>query len=175
MSRSVAPSFRSLYDNEVHFIHRNLRRLGVREEDVEDRAQEVFVVAHRRFAEFVDHGYGARSWLFQIALRVAADARRHRRRHPEDADGGEAMALLTVSAEQTGAVTRRERLARLDVALSTIPLERRAVLVLYEIEEQPVSEIARTFEISESLVYNRLRTARGELERALKRSEPPRG
>jgi len=168
-------SFRDLYEKEVQFIYRNLRRLGVPPADIEDRAQEVFVIAHRRFEEFVDHGYGARSWLFQIALRVAADARRHRQRHPEDADGGEAMALLTMKADQTGEISRRERLARLDRALGTIPLERRAVLVLYEIEELPTSEIALAFDISVNAVYARLRVARAELERALKREFSPLG
>ncbi|MBC7017899.1 hypothetical protein, partial [Salmonella enterica] len=48
--------FRLLYDAHVAFVWRNLRRLGVMDRDVEDKCQEVFVVAHRRWAEFVDRG-----------------------------------------------------------------------------------------------------------------------
>ena len=52
-----------------------LRRLGVREADVADAAQEVFLVAHRREQEF--EGRSSRStWLFGIALRVASDRRK---------------------------------------------------------------------------------------------------
>ncbi|WP_394833234.1 RNA polymerase sigma factor [Pendulispora rubella] len=166
-------SFRALYEKEVDFIWRNLRRLGVPEADLEDKTQEVFVVAHRRFAEFVDRGFGARAWLFQIALRVAADTRRHRRRHPEDADGGAAMARQSIEADQTGSISRRERLARLDRALASIQLDKRAVLVLYEIEEQTAPEIARALGISVNTVYSRLRVARAELELALKRDLSP--
>ena len=166
-------TFRALYEKEVDFIWRNLRRLGVPEADLEDKTQEVFVVAHRRFAEFVDRGFGARAWLFQIALRVAADTRRHRRRHPEDADGGAAMARQSIEADQTGSISRRERLARLDRALAGIQLDKRAVLVLYEIEEQTAPEIARALGISVNTVYSRLRVARAELELALKRDLSP--
>src|ERR1700733_941407 len=89
-------TFRAMYDAHVDFVWRNLRRLGVPEADTEDRTQEVFVVAHRRFAEFVDRGHGPRAWLFQIVLRVASDARRHTRRHPEIPDGGVASDRASV-------------------------------------------------------------------------------
>src|ERR1700690_702026 len=88
-AESRAGAFRALYDAHVDFVWRNLRRLGVREADAEDRMQEVFVVAHRRFDEFEDRGHGPRAWLFQIVLRVSSDARRRRRRPPEDPAGGE--------------------------------------------------------------------------------------
>ena len=65
-------TFRAMYEGHVDFVWRNLRRLGVAEADVDDRTQEVFVVAHRRFADFVDRGPGPRGWLFQIVLRVAS-------------------------------------------------------------------------------------------------------
>ncbi|WP_394823307.1 RNA polymerase sigma factor [Pendulispora albinea] len=161
--------FRAIYELEADFVCRNLRRLGVPDADVEDKLQEVFVIAHRRFADYVDRSYGPRAWLFQIALRVAADARRHRRRHPEDADGGAAAALETIAPDQTGALSRRERLARLDRALASIPLEKRAVLILYEIEGQSAADIAHTLGVSVNTVYFRLHSARTELDRALKR------
>jgi RNA polymerase sigma-70 factor (ECF subfamily) len=168
-------NFRSLYEAEVDFVWRNLRRLGVREADLEDKTQEVFVVAHRRFSEFEDRGFGARAWLFQIALRVASDARRHRRRHPEEADGGAALERQSVDADQTGNIARREDLDRLDRALASIDIDRRAVLVLFEIEEQTAPEIAAAMGLSVNTVYSRLRVARAELEMALKRDSVRRG
>jgi RNA polymerase sigma-70 factor (ECF subfamily) len=160
-------TFRALYEAHVDFVWRNLRRLGVHETDVEDRTQEVFVVAHRRFDQFEDRGHGPRAWLFQIVLRVASDARRHRRRHPEDADGGDALGRTAVQAPQADAILRREALDRLDAALETIEVGRRAVLVLHEIEEMTAPEIARVLGIPLNTVYSRLRVARTELETAL--------
>jgi RNA polymerase sigma-70 factor, ECF subfamily len=161
--------FRALYDEHIDFVWRNLRRLGVFESDVEDRAQEVFVVAHRRFDEFEDRGHGARAWLFQIVLRIASDARRHRRRHPEVPDGGDATDRVSVEPTQADDIARRETLCRLDLALAEIDLERRAVLVLHEIEEMTAPMIAEVLSIPLNTVYSRLRVARVKLEEALAR------
>ena len=161
--------FRAMYEGHVDFVWRNLRRLGVPISEAEDRTQEVFVVAHKRFAEFEDRGHGPRAWLFQIVLRVASEARRHRRRHPEDPDGGDAGARACVDAPQAEAMARREALSTLDAALETIEVGRRAVLVLHEIEEMTAPEIARVLGIPLNTVYSRLRVARAELEAALAR------
>jgi RNA polymerase sigma-70 factor (ECF subfamily) len=162
-----------MYEGHVDFVWRNLRRLGVSEADVDDRTQEVFVVAHRRFAEFVDRGHGPRAWLFQIVLRVASDARRHTRRHPEVPDGGLAMDRASIEPQQTEAIARREALSRLDAALASIDLSRRAVLVLHEIEEMTAREIASVLGIPLNTVYSRLRVGRLELEQALCRKGEP--
>jgi RNA polymerase sigma-70 factor (ECF subfamily) len=173
-ARELAPAdraraFRALYDQHAAFVWRNLRRLGVSDADVEDKVQEVFVVAHRRFGEYVEHGHGPRAWLFQIALRVASDARRHRRRHPVDPDGGVAEERQSVEPTQTAAVARRQALDLLDRALATIDMGRRAVLVLHEIEQMTAPEIAQTLEVPLNTVYSRLRVARLELAQELER------
>jgi RNA polymerase sigma-70 factor (ECF subfamily) len=169
MAEARTRSFRALYDAQVDFVWRNLRRLGVPESDIEDRTQEVFVVAHRRFAEFEDRGHGPRAWLFQIVLRIASDARRHRRRHPEDPDGGTATSRASVDPPQADDLARREARSRLDAALQTIDVSRRAVLVLHEIEEMTAQEIADVLGIPLNTVYSRLRVARVELEAGLAR------
>jgi RNA polymerase sigma-70 factor (ECF subfamily) len=160
-------NFRLLYEAHVDFVWRNLRRLGVQSAEVEDRTQEVFVVAHRRFDEFEDRGHGPRAWLFQIVLRVASDARRHRRRHPEEPDGGDATSRASIAPTQADAVAHREALSQLDAALETIDVGRRVVLVLHEIEEMTAPEIAQVVGIPLNTVYSRLRVARAELEAAL--------
>ncbi len=164
-----ALGFRELYERHIAFVWRNLRRLGVPEAEADDRAQEVFVVAHRRFHEFEERGHGPRAWLFQIVLRVASGARRHRRRHPEIPDGGRVAAQGAIPAPQTAALERSQMLAQLDAALATIDMGRRAVLVLHEIEEMTAPEIASVLGIPLNTVYSRLRVARAELEQALQR------
>jgi RNA polymerase sigma-70 factor (ECF subfamily) len=160
-------AFRALYDAQVDFVWRNLRRLGVVEGDVDDKTQEVFVIAHRRFGEFEERGHGPRAWLFQIVLRVASDARRHRRRHPVDPDGGTAQERESIAPPQADAVVHREELGLLDRALETIDVGRRAVLLLHEVEEMTAPEIADVMGIPLNTVYSRLRVARGELEEAV--------
>ena len=160
-------AFRALYDAEVDFVWRNLRRLGISPGEVDDRTQEVFVVAHRRWDTFEDHGHGPRAWLFQIVLRVVSDARRHQRRHPEDADGGFAESRRSEPPPQLESLTRKEAVEQLDRALGTIEVGRRAVLVLHEIEEMTAPEIAKAMNLPLNTVYSRLRVAREELESAL--------
>lgn len=177
-SRPVAPAaeakrdasvidFRALYEAHVSFVFRNLRRLGAL--DAEDATQEVFTIAYRRLPEFEDRGVGVRAWLFQIALRVASDARRRRRRHPEDADGGAVIERTSVEPEQAAQLAQKERLALLDRALARLDLDKRAVVVLHEIEEMTAPEIANALAIPLNTVYSRLRAARQALEAALAR------
>lgn len=161
-------AFRAVYDAHSAFVWRNLRRLGVSEADADDKLQEVFVVAHRRWESFVDRGHGPRAWLFQIALRVASDARRHRRRHPVDPDGGVAQEREAIEAPQAVQLDKQRALDWLDRALATIDIGKRAVLVLHEIEQMTAPEISRTLEIPMNTVYSRLRVARLELEQQLR-------
>jgi RNA polymerase sigma-70 factor (ECF subfamily) len=166
-ARDAQAAFRVMYDAHVDFVWRNLRRLGVTQTDVDDKTQEVFVIAHRRFADFEERGHGPRAWLFQIVLRIASDARRHRRRHPIDPDGGLAQERESIAPPQADALQRREQLDFLDRALATIEVGRRAVLLLHEIEEMTAPEIADVMGIPLNTVYSRLRVARGELEDAV--------
>ena len=165
--RDARAAFRAMYDAQVNFVWRNLRRLGVNITDVDDKTQEVFVIAHRRFADFEERGHGPRAWLFQIVLRIASDARRHRRRHPVDPDGGVAQERESIAPPQADALARREQLDLLDRALATIEVGRRAVLLLHEIEEMTAPEIADVMSIPLNTVYSRLRVARAELEEAV--------
>jgi RNA polymerase sigma-70 factor (ECF subfamily) len=170
-ARSQRAAFRAMYEHHVDFVWRNLRRLGVSEAEVDDKTQEVFVIAHRRWGEFEDRGHGPRAWLFQIVLRIASDARRHRRRHPVDPDGGAAQERESIEPPQAAALDRREALGRLDRALRSIEVGRRAVLVLHEIEEMTAPEIAEILGIPLNTVYSRLRVARSELEAAIAKEE----
>ena len=71
-----APSFERVYRDGFAFVWSTLLRLGVPRAAVEDATQDVFVVVHRRLADFEGRGAGLRSWLFTIVRRVAY---RHRR------------------------------------------------------------------------------------------------
>jgi len=49
---TTAVTFEEVYRAHVAFVWRSLRRLGIREEDAADAAQEVFIVVHRKLPEF---------------------------------------------------------------------------------------------------------------------------
>src|SRR5690242_1976376 len=76
---------RSLLEAHFVFIWRLLRRFGVPENDVDDAAQQVFIVAWNKLGDIPVST--ERSFLFGTALRVAASFRRRLRRRGEiDAD-----------------------------------------------------------------------------------------
>lgn len=166
----TAFDFRALYDEHVGFVWRNLRRLGIGLDEVDDRTQEVFLIAFRKSRSFEERGFGAKAWLYQILLRVASDARRHRRRHPEDATAASEFERSGSgeSTDPSALLERRRALETLDKALAAVEVNRRAVLVLCEIEEMSAPEVAKILELPVNTVYSRLRVARAELELALR-------
>ncbi|AKV03933.1 RNA polymerase sigma factor RpoE [Labilithrix luteola] len=156
------------------YVWRALRRLGVSERDADDACQEVFVVVHRKLAEYEGRGQ-LRTWLYGIAVRVAAAHRRraHVRRevpteNPVDED---------LPSEETpeGAAIDREALAALDHALAALDDDKRAVFVLYEIEGLEMPEVAEALGCQVQTAYSRLYAARGEVERAMRRAALGRG
>jgi RNA polymerase sigma-70 factor, ECF subfamily len=66
-------------------------------------------------------------------------------------------------------MAREEDLALLVRALEHVDLDRRAVLVLYELDGVPMKEIAASLGIPVHTGYSRLRTAREELAISLRR------
>src|SRR4051812_24164258 len=80
---------RQLVGLHFDFIWRVLRRLGVGAADVDDAAQQVFIVVAGRLND-LDLSR-AREFLFGIALRVAANARRSRQRRREVGDDSLAL------------------------------------------------------------------------------------
>lgn len=161
-----ATDFDAVYTAHFAFVWRSLRRLGVREAHLDDAAQEVFVVVHRRLGDFEGRST-LRTWLFGIALRVAQEHRRWlRRKDPHEA-------LPDVVADPgpgpLDALERREAAAVLDQLLDAIPEERRAVFIAVELEQLSAPEASEALRVPVNTVYSRLRVAREEFTRALAR------
>ncbi|WP_146210199.1 RNA polymerase sigma factor [Vitiosangium sp. GDMCC 1.1324] len=173
---SLAPSpmagppvlrFQQVYAESAPFVWRTLRRLGVREADLEDVSQEVFVVVHRRLADF-DGSSAVRTWLFGICRRVAADYRKraHIRRETavsELPDGAQ-------PPEQVEVVARRQARALLDRILDGLDEDKRAVFVLFELEQWPMSEVAEAVGCPLQTAYARLYAGRQYVQQAVARA-----
>lgn len=164
----VAPAWTvvSIHAKHAGFVWASLHRLGVPESDRADLLQEVFVVVHRRLDSF--NGSSAMTtWLYGICLRVVLGWRRHRRRHPEvptetpDADlrdAGRSPEELAVAAQARAMVAR---------ALDALDPEKRAVFVMFELEELSCVEIAAMIGAPVGTVYSRLHAARAAFARAV--------
>ena len=161
-------SFEAVFTQHAAFVWRVLRRLGVREADVEDVCQEVFVVVHRRLSTFQGQS-AVRTWLYGIAVRVASDYRRrpHIVRERAVAEAPDAA----VPAEQDVELDRRRDLAWLDGVLDTLDEAKRAVFVLYEVERVPMADVATAVGCPVQTAYARLYAARKQVEAAARREQ----
>lgn len=156
---------------EQHFsmVWRSLRRLGVAEGVLDDAVQDVFLVLHRRWADF-QHQSSLRTWIYGILLRVASDHTRRARRErarwsPEEPE-------LESSAESPDHLyQQREAALILRAALAQLEDKERQILVLIDLEERSVVEAAEALEINLNTAYSRLRRARQSFEKALRAAQ----
>lgn len=169
LARAV-PEGKSRIELVVHvhgdFVWRSLRRLGVPEAAVDDAAQQVWIVIANRLADVEPER--ERSFLFGTAMRVASDVRRTLSKRREVPDPGDRP---TVDAHPLAdeVMDRKRARAVLDEILEELPLPLRAVFVLYELEEMTVSEMASLLLLPRGTVASRLRRARAQFERVVKR------
>jgi RNA polymerase sigma-70 factor (ECF subfamily) len=146
-----------LVHDHFDFIWRSLRRLGVPLQQTDDAAQKVFWIATQKLQGLdVER---ERSFLFAIALRVAADERRWLRRRREVAPSS--FEELRDSAPPPDELLEQRR-ARdlLDRILEEMPFDLRVVFVLFELEDMTMFEVAALLEIPNGTVASRLRRAR---------------
>jgi len=160
-----ALSFRTIYEHNAAFVWRILRRLGVKPADVEDVCQEVFLIVHRKLPEF-QHRSAVQTWLYGIALRCASGYRRRAAvarevlGHVDDS---------VVGAVQVDSIENRQARALLDRILDDLDEDKRAVFVLYELEEIGMAEVAAIIGCPLQTAYSRLHAARAAVENATAR------
>lgn len=159
-----------LYAEHVTMVWRGLRRLGVQEASIEDAVQDVFLVAHRRLADFQGRS-SIKTWLYGIVLRVAKD---HRRAQARQAHKVERLAqLLSVSPEgaptPVGEAERREANQALHAILAELDEDEREVLILVDLEELPVREAAAVLNLHVRTCQRRLQAAHAAFEKQLAR------
>ena len=161
-SVAQAIDFRAIYRSQFPFVWRLLRRLGIHRDSLDDAEQDVFLVVHRRLAEFRQHGDG-RQLLAAIALRVA---RTHRRRHSRKESALEPLnAALPSTADTPLDVAARRQAAELALKyLDEMDDEKREVFVMAELEGLTAPEIGTLLEVNVNTVYSRLRAARASFE-----------
>ena len=162
----------ALFAQYAPFVWRVLRRLGVREADVEDVCQEVFAAVHRQLPSFERRSKPS-TWIYAIAMRRAASYRRRAHHHREQLGDAtvEPSSTAVAPAEGPGdAVERRELRALLDRLLDQLDDAKREVFVLYEIEELEMREVAEIVGCPLQTGYSRLHAARAELRRAAEKA-----
>jgi RNA polymerase sigma-70 factor (ECF subfamily) len=153
-----------LYERELDYLYATLNRLGAAPFEIEDLAHEVFIVLHRNWTT-LDTDRPLRPYLFGVAFRITRAHRRRRAReipYPAlDTDDG--------APSPESSLQSKESIDLLLAALESVPRVRRAVVVMHDLDEVPIIDVARTLSIGRFGAYARLRKGRSELAAAVKR------
>jgi RNA polymerase sigma-70 factor, ECF subfamily len=161
--------FEALYSTYFHHVTRWARAFGCPQPDIDDVAQETFLVARRRLDQF--QGGNAAGWLYRIAQHVT---RAHRRR-------AWLRGLLQRSPERglvpardaspIEALEQREARRQMHDLLSQMSERRRTAFFLFEIEGYSGEEIAQLQGVALNTIYTRLHHARRDFMALLARAE----
>ena len=151
-------------------------------EEVEDVAQEVFTKLYFSLPQFrLDSSFQA--WLYRIVVNQCYDQLRKRRRSPHinysdlsetEAAAFESLPSLTKARlPDIGKTVELRQIA--DRLLSLLPPGDRMMLVLKEMEDFSIEDLAGIYKISKNAVKLRLFRARHQLRRAYEKGKLPRG
>lgn len=152
----------------LELLYRQLRALAGPRRDLDDLVQAAAERLLRALPHF-RHDAKFSTFAYSVAYRTLLDHdrwfRRQARRlfHLEDRPSTEPV--VTEDAESTTIAARRARV--LHDALDRLPPEKRAVVVLYELEGFTAAEVAAITGTSEGTVRSRLRDGKARLTRLL--------
>jgi RNA polymerase sigma-70 factor (ECF subfamily) len=169
-SHRVGLDFEQVYAENFDFIWRAIRGLGVPLAGIDDVAQDVFMIAHRKL-DTLQTPSALRSWLFGIARRVSKDQRRAvGRRGPHlELD---AQREVDVALDPQQMAQNRQAIAVVERYADGLDEERRALFFLALIEGLPIADVADTLGVNANTTYSRVRVMRRELAELLGTETP---
>ena len=160
--RLVPEQLGDLFDAHQARLYRMARRMSGDAEEARDLVQETFLRAARRPGSLPPSEPGREAWLVRTLVNLCRD-RRRRRRVRETSPPEPAPAASRFPDPESAAVAR----VVVESALAQLPPRRRAVVVLHELEERGVAEIAALLGVARVTVRWHLSAGRQELRRIL--------
>ena len=167
-------AFEELYTHYRVPLYNYIYRLVGHREQADDLLQETFVKAYRALADLPD-GPGRTPWLYRIATNTCYDVLRRRRLIswlPWTRDDGEYEPAASPDENMGERYAMREDV---QAALSTIPPNLRAPLLLHTVHGFGYADIAQALGISEAAVKMRVSRARAAFRQAYQRDDEEAG
>jgi RNA polymerase sigma-70 factor (ECF subfamily) len=156
-------SFESVYRTWFPEVARWVRARGANEADVEDVAQEVFIIVRRKLDQF--DGRNLAGFLFRITERTVRDHRRSTWIRRLFRNPSPLSELTAPQVDGADAMVDRDRRKVLDRILAQMSEKRRTTFVLFEIEGYSGEEIAQIQSLPVDTVWTRLHHARKDFMR----------
>lgn len=172
---SLPQTLAQIYDSHFDFVWRNARRLGIPESSADDVAQDVFVIVARRIADY-DGRASMKAWIFGILARVVREHRRSFRRKgarhvPLDQHPVGVELAIAPGPSPIEAAERAERVQLMERLLGKLDEDKRLLLILSELEDWSLREIAELCGSNINTIHSRLRAAKREFERVYRRAQ----
>ncbi len=148
-----------LFDRCHRRLYTLARRMSHDSEDSRDLVQETFLRAARRVASVPTVGSEAEAWLVRVMINLCKDRQRRlvvRQRYARDV----APKVATEDPEAPSVARATVR-----AALATLPPQRRACIVLRELEGLSVQEVSQVLGLQAVTVRWHLSAARRQLAR----------
>jgi RNA polymerase sigma-70 factor, ECF subfamily len=159
--RAPVLGFDEIYRSFVGDVSRWIRALGGPDADRDDLVQDVFVIVHRRLADF--DGSNLPGWLYQIARHRVRDFRRLQWFKVLVGRGHIDNTACTSVAGPEAAFGNKEKAEALAHLLTRLPEAQRAAFVLFEVDGYSGEEIARLQGVPVNTVWARVHKARLKL------------
>ncbi|MHC4555718.1 MAG: RNA polymerase sigma factor [Planctomycetota bacterium] len=168
-----------LYEAYAEEVWRNVSRLvGYDSAIVADIVQETFLAAARSVRGFKPHRGSLWMWLWTIAKRQVALYYRKQKpnialsqaQHWWNALDGEKSDWIDVRADMPSDILQSQELAALvRCALSELPHDYQTLLLAKYVDNQPIEQIAKQINFSESAVRSKLARARKAFRKTFKK------
>jgi len=166
------PTWEEVVQEHSGRVYRLAYRLTGNRHDAEDLTQEVFVRVFRSLSSYTPGTF--EGWLHRITTNLFLDQMRRRQRIrfdslPDDA-GDRLPGQSTLGPERAWEHNNLDH--DVQEALSTLPPEFRAAVVLCDIEGLSYEEIAATLDVKLGTVRSRIHRGRAQLRQALAHRGP---
>jgi RNA polymerase sigma-70 factor (ECF subfamily) len=160
--------FRALYDTNFRLVWSALSRLGVRDADLMDQTQKVFLTAYLKLPGF-ERRSEISTWLWGICRRIAIAYRRSSAIRCEIVTDPENLEFLTTRPGGFTNDSESPRQALAEKILSKLSEPQRVAFLLLEVDEMNGREVATFLNIPLGTVRSRLRNARKLFRREVQR------
>lgn len=172
----VPPTWEEIVRDHSPRVYRLAYRLTGDPHEAEDLTQDVFVRVFRSLDTYRPGTF--KGWLHRITTNLFLDKVRRRQRIRFDALTDELAARLPLRAtgtdpEQVFAMTHLDD--DIQAALSALPPQFRAAVVLADIEGYSYEEVAQTLGVKMGTVRSRIHRGRALLRQSLAHRRPTRG
>jgi RNA polymerase sigma-70 factor, ECF subfamily len=156
-------SFEAVYHTYFQQVVRWMRAMMIPPADLEDAAQEVFLVAQRKLSRF--RGDNMAGWLYRIADLTARNYRRlawFKHLFARDSSD-DVFDALTMGSTPAVTLEQKEDQRALSRMFSRMSAKRRETLIMFEVEGYSGAEIASLHGVPLKTVWTRLHHARKDL------------